>query len=265
MNKLYTFAVIISVMFCLYSFSINPHDGYTGAPGDHFCIECHVQTNVTQGGTLTVEGFPAVITPNEVYALQIINHDTVGTAVRSGFQMTILGPFNTRAGDLSNPSPSSIVSITNNREYWDHNPAKEFADTNVVSWSVQWQAPDLQPGSVITYYAVANFADGNFSNVGDRIVAENGTGTIMLSGTEEINSDKPIIFPNPGSNLINFRFRDKLPSDGVVSFFNMVGHMVEQSKMDEGQATIPQTLPSGVYLLQINTDQQTSFVRWTKI
>ena len=265
MNKLYTFAALIGVMFCLYSFSINPPDGYTGAPGDHFCIECHSQNNVTQGGTLTVEGFPSVITPNEIYTLQIINHDTVGTAVRSGFQMTILGPFNTRAGDLSNPSPSSMVSITNNREYWDHNPAKEFADTNVVSWSVQWQAPDLQPGSIITYYAVANFADGNFSNVGDRIVSQNGSGTIMVSGTEETNAATPIIFPNPGSDLINFRFREEIKSDGTVSFFTMHGVKAGEAKMNAGQVIVPGALAPGVYLLEVKKDDQVDYLRWSKI
>ena len=265
MNKLYTFAALISVMFCLYSFSINPPDGYTGAPGDHLCVECHSQTNVTQGGTLTVEGFPAVITPNEVYTLQLINVDTVGTAVRSGFQMTILGPFNTRAGDLSNPSSSSMVSVTNNREYWDHNPSQEFGDTNVVRWSVQWQAPDMPSGSVITWYAVANFADGNFSNVGDRIVTEVGSGTIMLSGSEELNIEKPVIFPNPGSDLISFRFRDGLPSDGSVSFYTVQGDKAGESTMNAGLVSVPGSLLPGVYLLHVTTGDQAFFIRWSKI
>ncbi len=265
MNKLYTFAALIGVMFCLYSFSINPPDGYTGAPGDHFCIECHSQNNVSQGGIMTIEGFPSIITPNEIYTLQITNHDTVGTAVRSGFQMTILGPFNTRAGDLSSPSSSSMVSITNNREYWDHNPAQEFGDTNVVRWSVQWQAPDLQSGSVITYYAVANFADGNFSNDGDRIVAETGSGTIMLSSIEAVNSDKPIIYPNPGSDMINFRFRGELISNGTVSFFSMNGDKAGTSNMNAGQVIVPRSLLPGLYLLEVKAGDHVSYVRWSKI
>ena len=159
MHKLYTFALIIAGTFLLFSFSTNPPDGNTGAPGDQFCIQCHVQTNPSQNGTISIEGFPASITPNETYALTAVNRLTEGTAVRAGFQVTVLSPTNTRAGNFTNPSPQSAVSISGGRQYWDHNPAVTYPDSNVVKWTVLWTAPDLPSGSKITWYAAGNFSD----------------------------------------------------------------------------------------------------------
>src|SRR5687768_8620901 len=145
MRKLYTFGLIMTGTFILFSFSTNPPDGYTGAPGDDFCIQCHAHTNPSQNGTISVEGFPDVITPHETYILTAVNRLTVDTAVRGGFQVTILGPTNTKAGDFTNPSSKSIVSTQGGRQYWEHNPALEYPDSNVVKWTVEWTAPELAP------------------------------------------------------------------------------------------------------------------------
>ena len=101
MVKFYTLFGLVASTFFLISFSPNPPDGKTGAPGDGFCAECHSSSNPPLNGTINVEGFPANITPNETYRLTVINRNTVGDAVRGGFQLTILGPFNTKAGNMT--------------------------------------------------------------------------------------------------------------------------------------------------------------------
>ena len=65
MNKIYTFLALAASTFLLVSFSANPPDGKTGAPGDSLCSECHTPSNAQFNGEISVEGFPAVITPGE--------------------------------------------------------------------------------------------------------------------------------------------------------------------------------------------------------
>ena len=264
MNKLYIFGAIISISFCFYSFSTNPPDGNTGAPGDQFCIQCHIQTNPLQNGTITLTGFPDVITPNEIYSLEMTNRVTEGTAVRGGFQMTILGPFNTRAGDFMNPSQTSAVSITGGRQYWDHDPALEYPDSNVVRWTVQWKAPDMPSGSVISWFAAGNIANGNFQNTGDRIVGANGSGTIVLAATENINSRQPILFPNPGSDVLNVICKENDGCSGKISFYNFAGQWLADAAMENGKTIVP-SLVAGVYLLEIKNGESIHMMRWTKL
>src|SRR5688572_7770468 len=141
MHKLYVSSLFIAFIL-FYSFSTNPPDGNTGAPGELLCTQCHDSVNATQNGTITIEGFPASITPNETYMLTAVNRLTEGEAIRGGFQVTILGSTHMRAGDFINPSSTSAVSTFDNRQYWDHDPALEYPDSNVVKWTVQWKAPD---------------------------------------------------------------------------------------------------------------------------
>ncbi len=265
MNKLYTFAAIISVSFCLFSFSTNPPDGHTGAPGDMFCFQCHSDANPALNGTITLEGFPDVITPNETYSLKITNRVTEGVAVRGGFQMTILSPFNTRAGDFSNPDPNSAVSVSGGRQYWDHDPALQYPDSNqLVSWTVLWKAPEMPSGSLITWYAAGNIANGNFQNTGDRIVGANGSGTVIIAATGDASHVQPRIFPNPGSDILNVICIENEFCSGNISFYNLTGHFVGKAELDNGKVFVP-SLIAGVYLLKISNGESQHVVRWTKL
>lgn len=264
MHKLYTFTVIIFSAFILFSFSTNPPDANTGAPGEDLCVQCHIQTNPSQDGTITIDGFPDVITPNETYLLTAENRLTSGTAVRAGFQVTILDQTNTKAGELKNPSSSSAISVQAGRQYWDHNPAVIYPDSNVVRWTVQWTAPELPSGSLITWYAAGNIANGNFQNTGDRIVAANGSGSIVLSSTSDITRNLFVIFPNPGTNQINILSPDKTSVSGEVYFYNLMGEMTGEATMHSGTVSVPM-LPAGIYLVEIRNDGASQFVRWLKL
>ena len=256
--------MVIASSCILLSFSTNPPDGNTGAPGDMLCVQCHIQTNPSQMGSISLEGFPASITPHQTYMLTVVNRLTSGEAVRAGFQVTILSPINTKAGEMTNPSPSSAVSIFGGRQYWDHSPALEYPDSNVVRWNVQWTAPDLDPGSVITWYAAGNIADGNFSNLGDRIVTATGSGTIDLTANEEISNTKATVYPNPGRESIRIELDENSLPDGKVSCYSITGQKVGTFEMQGGLVDMS-WLPSGIYLLEIIDEDQVHFGRWSKL
>jgi len=264
MNQLYTLAGIVSMTFLLFSFSTNPPDGHTGAPGDLLCSNCHSLNGSPNQGTISVEGFPASVTPEQTYSLTVVNRNTNDGAVRGGFQMTILGPNNTRAGDMTLPSASSVVSTSGGRQYFEHNPAVVYPDSNVVKWTVQWKAPVIASGSKITWYAAGNIANGNFQSTGDRIVTATGSGSSVVTGTEDLASYKPTVYPNPGSDVINIQLSDQTRPDGQVYFYDILGSRLSEVDIHDGIVNTP-LLPSGVYLLVIRNGERSYIVRWSKI
>lgn len=263
MNKLYVSCLLISVIF-FYSYSTNPPDGHTGAPGDRLCTECHIQENPLQNGSITIDGFPSSITPNETYFLTAVNRLTEGTAVRGGFQVTVLGPENVKAGEFMNPSSTSAVTVENGRQYWDHDPALEYPDSNVVRWTVQWKAPDLPSGTPITWYAAGNIADGNFQNIGDRIVSASGSGSIVLSAARDEKMVLASVYPNPGSNAIHIVVDEYPTLNGRVRFFTVTGERAAEAEVRNGYIMVP-FIPAGLYLLEIRIDSKTFFARWSKM
>lgn len=266
MNKIYTFLALAASTFLLVSFSANPPDGKTGAPGDSLCSECHTPSNAQFNGSISVEGFPAVITPGEDYILTVVNRDSVGNAVRGGFQMTILGPFNTKAGEMTDHSDNSIVTQTfSGRQYFEHNPSVLYPDSNVIKWTVQWKAPEMATaGSQITYYVAGNIANGNFQSTGDRIVSTNGKGTVVLSATEDLSLQKPTLYPNPGSDRISIVLADGTLPDGIGIFYSLTGTRAGEAEIQHGQMNTPD-LASGVYVVEIRQGEKSHFVRWSKI
>lgn len=264
MKRLYTILSLIAATFILISFSSNPPDGKTGAPGDGLCIECHSPSNPPINGEISVEGFPASISPGESYLLTVVNRNTVGSAVKGGFQMTILGPNNTKAGDLSSASSSSVITTANGRQYFEHNPAQTYPDSNVLKWTVEWTAPMMDPGSVITWYAAGNIANGNFDNTGDRIVSASGNGSIILSGIDDVTTADPVVFPNPGTDQLNIVLADGSRPNGTAHFYSLSGSRMTTSSVDNGLIS-SFDIPSGVYVVQIITNEATYSIRWTKI
>ena len=264
MNKLYTLACITGMTFLLFSFSTNPPDGFTGAPGDSLCSECHTLNNSPNLGTISIEGFPNSITPEQTYPLTVINRNTNDGAVRGGFQMTILGPNNTRAGDLTMPSANAVVSISGGRQYFEHNPAQEYPDSNVLRWTVLWKAPVIANGSQIRWFASGNIANGNFQSTGDRIVAAIGSGSVVVSATNDIVSNKPRVYPNPGSDFIHIELPGQGQPDGQILFHDTSGNTVHEADMDRG-VVITTRLSPGTYFLEINDRERSYVTRWIKM
>lgn len=264
MTKYHTILALVASVFTLYSFSTNPPDGKTGAPGDSFCTECHTDQNQNLGGFIAVEGFPASITPGETYLLTVVNRDTVGNAIRGGFQLTILNQLNLKSGNMANASASSVVANAGGRQYFEHNPAQLYPDSNVLKWTVEWTAPAVaDAGATISWYAAGNMANGNFQNTGDRIVGANGNGTVVLSSTGELASEQPKVYPNPGSDQIQIVAPDGTRSDGAVIFYQLSGQGIAISPMQQGQVQSPD-LPAGIYLLEVQTAKGRVFTRWIK-
>ncbi len=180
MSRIYYVFALLAGMTLIISWSGNPPDGKTGAPGDGLCSDCHSLGGGTQDGSIVVTGFPSTITPSTAYVLTITNSNPNGQAVKAGFQMTVLNSSNNIAGNLTSPSPNSTVTPSGGRQYWEHNPAQNYPGNNMVAWNVTWTSPSGPPDELITYYAAGNVANGNNNSSGDLIVTSTGNG--MLDG-----------------------------------------------------------------------------------
>jgi len=133
MKKLQPIYAVLLILFLLYSFSGNPPNANTGAPGDGNCTSCHAVGNASFDGAVAVEGLPAVIIPNTTYSLNVVTSVATGSPSRAGFQMVILDNANNNAGNFSNVGNSSSVMSQGGRNYFEHDGSLSFNNTDTVA------------------------------------------------------------------------------------------------------------------------------------
>ncbi len=173
-NKIIVFCGLLSLVLLLNSFSSNPPDGRTGAPGEPTCMGsgCHT-TNPGIRGVIRISGWPEMLTENTNYALKVNLDVTSGRAFRGGFQMTILNQNNMAAGVLLNPGESSMISESNGRQYFEHEPAQSFGNDTTVTYSVVWTTPPLFNQDTFTMYISSILSNGDGGNTLDGFVRAN--------------------------------------------------------------------------------------------
>ncbi len=183
--------LIAAIVFM--SYSDNPPNGKTGAPGDGLCTDCHNSDNPGNfDGGIEITGFPASITPNTVYPLIVKVSNPNGFASKAGFQFTILNASNQKFGTFILPSASCTISMQNNRDYVEHNPAQLFNGMDEAIWTVNWISPATGSAQTIKIYAAANIANNNDNDDGDWITTAQFSGifaplpdplTVTVAGT----------------------------------------------------------------------------------
>lgn len=182
MPRIYFVLTVLVSMTLLVANQSNPPNGKTGAPGDGLCTDCHTLNGQNQDGNVSVAGIPATITPSTAYILTLTVANPNGNADLAGFQMTILNSSNQKAGTMTSPSPTSTVSASGGRDYWEHNPAQQYPVENFVSWTVTWTSPAGPPNTTITAYAAGNVAKDNNNDSNDLIVTSTSSGVLEGGG-----------------------------------------------------------------------------------
>jgi len=135
-------------------------------------VECHNSFRLNDGdGELSIEGLPAEYEPGEIYNLTINLHNP--NSSRWGFEITALteqelrgGNFilvNDRETELSDPGGQEPQYVKQLRQ-------GTFAGNRSASWRVDWQAPEIETGT-IWFFAAGNAANNNGSPAGDYIYA----------------------------------------------------------------------------------------------
>ena len=183
-SKLGSGIMLLCIMFIaifFLSYSNNPPNGKTGAPGDGLCSDCHNPNGNDFGGNLEISGLPSIIEAGTEYTLTITSSYTMGSPVKAGFQMVGLDGSDNNVGTLSEPSANSVLTNSGGRTYDEHNPAQNFNGNTEVSWNVNWTAPSGPDGENITFYAASMIANGANGNSGDQLVTTNVSGTLEVT------------------------------------------------------------------------------------
>jgi len=151
--------------------------GYTSAPGDGVCSQCHTDNNTSLDGDYTVTGIPEDIEANTTYTVDIQLTNPSGNASRGGFQILALDEDNTQGGTWSNAGTGSVLKTVIGKTYLGHQGSQSFPASNELNWTADWTAPD-EEDATFNFYAVSILANGGNGNQNDRFLLQQFDATI---------------------------------------------------------------------------------------
>lgn len=161
--------------------------GYTNAPGDSFCSQCHNPSS-SINGSVAISGLPSEIVPGQVYNLTVTLTRTAGSATRGGFQLLVLNGNNQNSGALQNTeTDTSVKTVGGGKKYAGHEPYRVFPGSGVITWQVDWQAPPTNATGQAKFYVAGMLANGNNGSSGDRPVSSNVIVPFQSSNPDPIN------------------------------------------------------------------------------
>lgn len=138
--------------------------GYTGAPGEPTCHDCHNDLELNEPeGRLEVVGFPDAYDPGASYAVTVLL--TSQGMERAGFQATA------SAGTLAALGPETTVfpDSLGRKQYVGHAAGHTRPESSErTRWVFEWTAPDRR-GEAAALYVAANSANGDASPLNDFI------------------------------------------------------------------------------------------------
>ena len=151
--------------------------GYTSAPGDGVCSQCHTDNNTSLDGDYTVTGIPEDIEANTTYTVDILLTNPSGNASRGGFQILALDEDNTQGGTWSNAGTGSVLKTVIGKTYLGHQGSQSFPASNELDWTADWTSPD-EEDVTFNFYAVSILANGGNGNQNDRFLLQQFDATI---------------------------------------------------------------------------------------
>ncbi|MBK6425895.1 MAG: VCBS repeat-containing protein [Blastocatellia bacterium] len=163
---LMAFGLMVPIAFAN---SAGPSPGYTGAPGENSCRECHTTAALNDGvGSVTIAGVPEQYDAGATYTITVrVNRQDRS---RWGFQLTALTSSLDPAGTFALVNTQQTqIKTEGGRQYVEHRTPGTFAGTSGgATWTVQWTAPDTSAG-IVAFYAAGNAANNNNANTGDNV------------------------------------------------------------------------------------------------
>ncbi len=227
--------------------------GYTsaasGSPGDFqiTCASCHSGGNFSAVAAITTN------IPTSGYQLNTIYNVTVSVASSSskhGFQLTAENNSNAKVGTFVAGSDSQTF---NSNKSVTH----RSAGTSKKSWTVQWTSPSTNQGEV-TFYAAVNATNGNNNFNGDQAVTTfSKTNSEMNLGVSDYLASQFSYAPNPADDQLNFEIPLGVEQAEVI-FYNHLGQNMFSQKISTNQKSVDlSSLISGVYMMNVKTNQGT--------
>lgn len=235
--------------------------GFTGAPGENNCTQCHVSANGVQDGTtenvlVLLEG----ITPVTEYVggtSYTVSVSMNSSPAKKGFSATALNGSGAMAGTFTGEAIGGTQDFTNipgTRTYVSHTSTSNTGSQN--SWLWTWTAPTSGTGDV-TFYVATNAANGNNQQSGDVIYLSTHTFPEANASVESNTFDYNF---KAGYNVANREivvdFNSKTIDDMFVNVVNMNGQSVYSEKLGKSElggnserVRLPQEIEGGIYVV----------------
>lgn len=211
-QQLLALILIASASFCAPrtpAYSGGPDAGYTGAPGELTCVNCHTPP-VVRVGSISLSGVPPAYKPGVTYGLTVTMNDS---GSRLGFELTAINNSGTQAGNFVNTSANTqsptftTNAVANTRQYVSHT----FASSTSTSWQFNWTAPNPAIGPV-RFYLAGLRGDGLLTTTGDTVY------TNLVTSLDHLN----VAMSRSGTNVVltwtggKLQYVDKLVNGATV-------------------------------------------------
>lgn len=217
LKVLSVFLILFSISESVFTNSGGAPSGYTGAPGEGNCTNCHSGTVNSGSGSVSISiaGNPSTYVPGQAYDVTVYVRDPL--ANKFGFQATAVRNSNNQgAGTMSAGSFNQIsVSSSGGKSYANHNTSPGIVQFG-RRWTFVWTAPAAGTGAV-TIYAAGNVANNDRSTSGDEIYTNN------LTINEAVTSTPPVISSSTVTACQGDTIRlQQTTSQSITWFFNGV-------------------------------------------
>ncbi|MCC6753065.1 MAG: hypothetical protein IT266_03665 [Saprospiraceae bacterium] len=169
-------AILSSCSGLFLQYSSNPPTGHTGAPGEPTCARsgCH------EGGSFTgnpeIAGLPDTLIGGQEYEVRFISRS--GSALRTGFQLTVLDDGFSSVGTLSEIPFEKVDIIRDDitrRTYARHASALFYDAKGEASWKFKFKAPASVYNDSLTIYFACMLANANGDPSGDNPIVSKKT------------------------------------------------------------------------------------------
>ncbi|NNF33033.1 MAG: T9SS type A sorting domain-containing protein [Saprospiraceae bacterium] len=222
MKYSYLFLILTATILLLGNSSqhpTTPNGGYTRAPLDGACTECHRNANNNLSGSFEVIGIPEITIAGQSYELSVLIKNPENDAVRAGFQLVGLESDLSNAGEWRSEDEKTLIKRARQRNYIGHSPAKEFDNDRITEWIVEWTPGNNDDGDN-TIYGAAMIGNGADGNQGDRSIFRLWNTTTYLPEDTlivDIKIDRPIsLCRDTMDGLLSVKIQGGIPPYGYV-------------------------------------------------
>jgi len=259
------FNVISSDFLHASRYSAGANAGYTGAPGESNCTNCHSGTVLSGSDenifTISLGGVGALeYTPGEVYDLSLT---TASNVAKKGFEITALDENNNPAGEFVASSNTQLKSPTSGlfagRKYVTHTSGTN----SPTGWQFTWTAPNAIVGE-ITFYLATNKSNSSNSTAGDEIYLSQYSLNTSAGLVEKTSMNEHFeVGYSPESNQLVIRFDDIQPGEMFLNLVDLNGKSVFTQKLGKSiegsniqKIRLPEGIKNGIHFVNFFVDNK---------
>jgi hypothetical protein len=260
MKKNYSFYLVLLAIplfsFLFLGYSSGQTGQYSGSPGDGgtTCTVCHSPgANYDADPLITTDIPPSGYVAGETYSITV---SVASSSTRHGFQITSENSSDAKVGTFTAGTGSQTANS-------DHLVTHTSAGNTQTAWVFQWTAPAVSEGD-ITFYAVVNATDANYTDTNDQVVTTTETvGYTNLSLAEE-NSLTFVVFPNPTSEYLLIQSDFDLTDKTEITLTNSLGQLIDNIKIADFNRIDVSNLTAGVYFINISLGNKKGITKFIK-